>query len=648
MLELAPGTVLGAYVVTARIGRGGMASVYQAHHPALDRNVAIKVLWDSLAEQPGFLERFRREARSASRLRHPNILTVYDFGESNGTLYMVTELLPGGTLADRLGQPLSYTEVLRVLRGIGAALDVAHADGLIHRDVKPSNILFTRDGEPVLADFGIARLSEAKDSLTAEGTLIGTPHYMAPEMAAGEDAGPASDLYSLGVVLYEMLVGEPPFPRETSIAVVRAHIHEPPPSLLEHYPAMSPEIDAVVMRALAKQPTHRYRSGAALAAAFEEAFLTDDRPTPRPNGAPTLGAVPGTPAWPEPGTRADRSSPRPTSPPPADVPYRSQPSDPHAGWPSTPQPRAPTAQIRRGQDEYPVPQDDEYGAVRPGPPAPYVAAPGAQTERWRGQPQARPQEGGTPRGLILAIVVAVLVGVGVFLARSAGLLDGLGITELSSATRTPTVATSLTPTPPPVTPPAAVSPTVPGAASSPSPTLLPGGGSPIASPPASPPPALEVLPSITPAPSPSAVPTPTVEPVAPTPTADPRRGPLAVQFLTPVDGASVPARPVISGRRSGLQGPDQHLWMLIHPDGGPDNWWPYKRELIADRDGSFRIEDVEIGGATGTKHVLAIGVVDAAGNQAILKQIQEHQDEPFPGGQPPGFHELARVTVSKR
>src|SRR5687768_3341733 len=134
MLELAPGTALGAYVITARIGRGGMASVYQAHHPALDRNVAIKILWESLADQADFLQRFRREARAASRLRHPNILTVYDFGETDGIAYMVTELLPGGTLADRLGQQLPFVEVLHVLRRIGSALDAAHDAGLIHRD----------------------------------------------------------------------------------------------------------------------------------------------------------------------------------------------------------------------------------------------------------------------------------------------------------------------------------------------------------------------------------------------------------------------------------------------------------------------------------------------------------------------------------
>jgi serine/threonine protein kinase len=407
MLELAPGTVLGAYVITARIGRGGMASVYQAHHPALDRDVAIKVLWESLAEQPGFLERFRREARSASRLRHPNILTVYDFGEKDGTLFMVTELLPGGTLADRLGQPLPFTEVLRVLRGIGAALDVAHADGLIHRDVKPSNILFTRDGEPVLADFGIARLTEAQESLTVQGSLIGTPHYMAPEMASGAEAGPASDLYSLGVVLYEMLVGEPPFPRQTPIAVVRAHIHEPPPSLLERNPSAPPEMDLVLTRALAKDPSRRYRSGAALAAAFEEAFLTDDRPTPRPGGSPTIGAGPGVPAWSESGTRAGQRGDPPliSYPTPQHGPNPDADPDPYAGfqegaYPSGWQPQLPgTAPDPR----------TEYGAVFPGPPARYPARPADHTERWRGAVQAQPEQNNTPRAVVIVIAVAILV-----------------------------------------------------------------------------------------------------------------------------------------------------------------------------------------------------------------------------------------------
>src|SRR3954471_11652389 len=166
MLELAPGTALGAYVITARLGRGGMAVVYLAHHEALDRQVAIKVLWPSLADTPGFAERFRREARAASRLRHPNILTVYDFGTQDGITYMVTELLPGGSLAERVARPVSLDQALRVLKGIGAALDIAHAAGLVHRDVKPSNILFTSDDEPVLADFGIARLIDGEAQIT--------------------------------------------------------------------------------------------------------------------------------------------------------------------------------------------------------------------------------------------------------------------------------------------------------------------------------------------------------------------------------------------------------------------------------------------------------------------------------------------------
>jgi serine/threonine protein kinase len=387
MLELASGTSLGAYVITARIGRGGMASVYQAHHPALDRNVAIKVLWESLADQPGFLERFRREARAASRLRHPNILTVYDFGEDDGIAYMVTELLPGGTLADRLGAPVAYTEVFRVLRGIGSALDTAHGAGLIHRDVKPSNILFTREGEPVLADFGIARLMESEEHLTVQGTLIGTPHYMAPEMASGEEVGRSSDLYSLGVVLYEMLAGEPPFPRPTPIAVVRAHIHEPPPPLSLRHPPVPDSVDAVVARALSKQPAERYRSGAALAAAFEEAVLAGDPPTPRPGTVKAWGGqFPDAPPS-EGGETADM-------PPWIEPPTRE--SRPYA----------------------PV---DAYDAVIPGPPGAYSAAPGAYTDRW---PQATPvpdRRSGPLRALVVVAIIALLVTAGAFFARTTDL-----------------------------------------------------------------------------------------------------------------------------------------------------------------------------------------------------------------------------------
>ena len=620
MLELASGTALGAYVITARIGRGGMASVYQAHHPALDRNVAIKVLWESLADQPGFLERFRREARAASRLRHPNILTVYDFGEDNGIAYMVTELLPGGTLADRLGRQLPATEVLRVLRGIGSALDTAHDAGLIHRDVKPSNILFTRDGEPVLADFGIARLLESEENLTVQGTLIGTPHYMAPEMAAGEEVGRASDLYSLGVVLYEMLAGEPPFPRPTPIAVVRAHIYEPPPSLSLRNPPLPSTVDAVVARALAKQPAQRYRSGAALAAAFEDAVLAGDPPTPRP-GAVTTWSGQGAQAPPsEGGATVDM-------PPWVEPPTRERPA---------------------------YPSYDAYDAVIPGPPVAPGTGPRSHTERW---PQATPvpsqperNDSGDPRHRghrtpgngrrVLRAIERPGVparpdrctcrhadpngwrdhhddagpGRGPGQSRHAGRVpDGRADRRQPGARRcrlTSRIAARRGV--------AGRGDLARGSRASNGDRCAHGD------------------PSFVGAGAP------------PTATSDPRRGPLAAQFISPADGAPVPARPPIVGRRTGLQGPDEHLWMLIHPDGGPDNWWPYKQELIADRDGAWRIDDIEIGGPAGSRHVLAVGVADAATHQAILTQIKERQDEPFVGGQPPGFRELTRVTVTKR
>src|SRR3712207_1306062 len=260
MLDIAPGTALGPYVIVGRLGRGGMATVYRAHHAALDRDVAIKVVWPALAEAPGFLERFQREARAVSRLRHPNILTIYDFGRQDGVTYMVTELLPGGTLADRVGRPLPLRDAVDVARGVGAALDYAHAQGIVHRDVKPSNILYTADGAPVLADFGIARMTAESEQLTVQGSLLGTPEYMSPEQAVGSDVGPASDIYSLGVVLYQMVAGAPPFHAETAVATLRAQVEDPMPSTRLVNRALPPAVDMVLDRALSKDPRERYRN----------------------------------------------------------------------------------------------------------------------------------------------------------------------------------------------------------------------------------------------------------------------------------------------------------------------------------------------------------------------------------------------------
>ncbi|MDP8924223.1 MAG: serine/threonine protein kinase, partial [Chloroflexota bacterium] len=271
MLDIAPGTALGPYVIVGHLGRGGMATVYRAHHAALERDVAIKVVWPSLADSPGFLERFRREARAVSHLRHPNILTIYDFGRHDGVTYMVTELLPGGSLADRLGRPLPLRDAVVVARGVAAALDYAHAQGIVHRDVKPSNILFTADGTPVLADFGIARMSAESEQLTVQGSLVGTPEYMSPEQALGDPVGPASDIYSLGVVLYQMVTGAPPFQSATAVATLRAQVEEPMPPTRLVNPTLPPRVDMVLERALSKSPRRRYASATALADAFERA-----------------------------------------------------------------------------------------------------------------------------------------------------------------------------------------------------------------------------------------------------------------------------------------------------------------------------------------------------------------------------------------
>src|SRR3981081_3441772 len=202
--------MLGPYRILERIGRGGMATVYKAHHPALDRYVAIKVLPEFFAEDEEYRERFQHEARSIARLKHPNILDVFDFGQDGGVTYLVLELIDGGTLADRMGGPMDLQEVVAILRPLASALVHAPSVGVLHRDIKPTNILIHRDGTPVLADFGLATMASLR-KLTASGIVLGTPEYMSPEQVLGEPIGPASDLYSLGIVVYEMLTGRGAF-----------------------------------------------------------------------------------------------------------------------------------------------------------------------------------------------------------------------------------------------------------------------------------------------------------------------------------------------------------------------------------------------------------------------------------------------------
>ena len=263
---------IASYTLLEPTGHGGMSVVYRGRHDALDRTVAVKILSENLAASAEFLERFRREARTVANLRHPNVITVFDFGQDErGVPYLVLEYIEGPTLADLMDAGLDDSRIPNLLDQIAAGLDYAHGRGVIHRDIKPGNVLMTEDGRAVLADFGLAWLLEGAH-LTLSGGVIGTPEYMSPEQAAGEPIDYRSDVYALGVVLYEMLVGERPFVAETPIAVLLQHLQDPPPSILLARPDLPLAVGDVVARVLAKDPAERYASAGELARAFRAAF----------------------------------------------------------------------------------------------------------------------------------------------------------------------------------------------------------------------------------------------------------------------------------------------------------------------------------------------------------------------------------------
>jgi serine/threonine protein kinase len=264
---------IASYTLLEPIGHGGMAVVYRAHQESLDRTVAVKILSENLAASTEFMERFRREARTAANLRHPNVITVHDYGQDErGVPYLVLEYIEGPTLADLMDAGLEDSRIPNLLDQIAAGLDYAHARGVIHRDIKPGNVLMTDDGRAVLADFGLAWLLEGAH-LTLTGGVIGTPEYMSPEQVAGEPIDHRSDVYALGVVLYEMLVGERPFVADTPIGVLLKHLQDPAPSVLEARPDLPPAVGQVIARVLVKDPAERYASAGELARAFRAAFM---------------------------------------------------------------------------------------------------------------------------------------------------------------------------------------------------------------------------------------------------------------------------------------------------------------------------------------------------------------------------------------
>ncbi len=325
------GANLGPYRVLEQIGRGGMATVYKAYHPATDRAVAIKVLPEQLADDPNFLARFEREARVVASLQHVHILPVFDYGQERGVTYLVMPYITGGTLKEYLqDHSLTLDEIVRLFSQIAEAVDYAHRRGVIHRDLKPGNVLLDESSNALLSDFGLTRMAQSSSSLTGTG-VIGTPAYMSPEQGQGLPTDTRSDIYSLGIMLYEFIVGDVPFSADTPVAIIFKHISQPLPLPRTSRPDTPDVVEAVILRALAKSPEDRFQSAADMAKALQEAVIIA-----RTDTDATEAAIDHrTPIWSD--TKPDESAdatviqPR-TAPPPAATLATDSPAKPRIPW----------------------------------------------------------------------------------------------------------------------------------------------------------------------------------------------------------------------------------------------------------------------------------------------------------------------------
>jgi len=383
------GRRLGKYEIQAEIGRGGMGTVYLAYDPLLDRRVAVKVLAPHLVWEEGFVERFLREARAAARLKHPNIVTIYDVGQEGNCYYIVMEYVEGQTLSQVIKKraALPPAEVVALLRPLADALDYAHRQGLVHRDMKPANIMVATRGDRreasqvTLTDFGIARAAE-ETRLTTTGTVVGTPEYMSPEQARGEHVDRFTDLYSLGVVAYEMLSGQTPFSGATPHGVLYKHVFEPPPPICSLQPGLPAGVEPVLARGLAKDPAERYPT----AVAFVEALAGASAQIPLREAEQPAGAI----------SRSESAA------------LRSQaPAEPPAKMPVT-SPEPPTVLMGSDRVAAAVSAAVEPPPKQPVPGRPQQAIPAAE------RPASR-RQASRPLWLVVGLIVLVGLALGALL-----------------------------------------------------------------------------------------------------------------------------------------------------------------------------------------------------------------------------------------
>ncbi|MFM7719017.1 MAG: protein kinase domain-containing protein, partial [Actinomycetota bacterium] len=305
MSDEGPIVLAGRYRVERELGRGGMARVYRGTDTVLGRPVAIKLLAAQYAEDADFVARFRREAQAAARLNHPNLVGVYDTGTDDGVHYIVMEFVEGRTLADFLagGGRIAPARAAEIADLVLRALQAAHAQGVVHRDIKPANIMITPNGEVKVTDFGIARLSRGEETLAATSAILGTASYLAPEQAQSQPVDERADLYALGCVLFEMVTGRPPFVGDSAVSVASKHVVEMPIAPSRLNPDVPPELETVILRALAKDPADRYASAQDMRRDLGRAL----------RGEPLSGAAPAASAPTQPAAAATQVLPRGTA-----------------------------------------------------------------------------------------------------------------------------------------------------------------------------------------------------------------------------------------------------------------------------------------------------------------------------------------------